>query len=222
MHFFYRIKGLVPRRLQIFIRSFFARKKLEKYKNVWPINLDACKKHCNKFKWPDNKQFALVLTHDVDTATGQDNCINLMNLEKELGFKSSFNFVPEKYCESIEIREKIQEENFEVGIHGLNHDGKLYRNIQIFQNRAAKINKYLKEWAVVGFRSPSMHHNLEWIHELDIEYDASTFDTDPFEPQSDGVNTIYPFWERNSSNQSGYIELPYTLPQDFTVFILLE
>jgi len=38
--------------------------------------------------------------------------------------------------------------------------------------------------AVSGFSLPSMHHNLEWIGELDIEYDASTFDTDPFEPQS--------------------------------------
>ena len=29
---------------------------------------------------------------------------------------------------------------------------------------------------------------------LNIAYDASTFDTDPFEPQPDGVNTIFPFW----------------------------
>ena len=67
-----------------------------------------------------------------------------------------------------------------------------------------------------------MHNNLDWIHELNIEYDASTFDTDPFEPQPDGVNTIYPFWVKNNSNQSGYVDLPYTLPQDFTLFILLR
>ena len=66
-----------------------------------------------------------------------------------------------------------------------------------------------------------MHHNLEWIHDLDIEY-ASTFDTDPFEPQSDGVGTIFPFWVSGNSNQKGYVELPYTLPQDFTLFILMK
>lgn len=42
-------------------------------------------------------------------------------------------------------------------------------------------------------QGPAVHHNLEWIGELDIEYDLSTFDTDPFMPQPDGVGTIFPF-----------------------------
>jgi hypothetical protein len=66
-----------------------------------------------------------------------------------------------------------------------------------------------------------MLHNLEWIGELDIEYDASTFDTDPFEPQPDGVCTIYPFRVSVPDRGNGYIELPYTLPQDFLLFVLL-
>ncbi len=67
-----------------------------------------------------------------------------------------------------------------------------------------------------------MHHNLEWIHDLNIEYDASTFDTDPFEPQPDGVATIFPFLVRGNSDQRAYVELPYTLPQDFTLFVLMK
>ena len=67
-----------------------------------------------------------------------------------------------------------------------------------------------------------MHHNLEWIHLLNIEYDASTFDVDPFEPQSDGCSSIFPFWVKSQSNNHGYVELPYTLPQDFTLLILLR
>jgi hypothetical protein len=222
MHFFYKIKALVPRRFQISIRSYIARKKLVKYQTVWPISEGACKKPYDEFKWPGNKQFALILTHDVDTSIGQDSCLNVLKLEKELGFQSSFNFVPERYGVSSKVRQKIEDENFEVGIHGLKHDGKLYIHEMEFKNRANRINAYIKKWGVVGFRSPSMHHNLEWIHELDIEYDASTFDTDPFEPQPDGVNTIFPFWVCNGSNQSGYVELPYTLPQDFTLFTLLR
>ena len=69
----------------------------------------------------------------------------------------------------------------------------LYRFRRVLQQRASIINAYLKEWGAVGFRSPAMHHNLEWLQDLDIEYDASTFDTDPFEPQPDGVGTIFPF-----------------------------
>jgi len=67
-----------------------------------------------------------------------------------------------------------------------------------------------------------MYHNLEWIGELDIDYDSSTFDTDPFEPQPDGVETIFPFSVNGNDSRTGYIELPYTLPQDFTLFIILR
>jgi hypothetical protein len=67
-----------------------------------------------------------------------------------------------------------------------------------------------------------MQHNLEWIKKLKIRYDASTFDTDPFEPQPDGVGTIFPFWIKKNLSQNGYVELPYTLPQDFTLFILMK
>jgi hypothetical protein len=67
-----------------------------------------------------------------------------------------------------------------------------------------------------------VQHNLEWIGELDIKYDLSTFDTDPFEPQPDGVGTIFPFLVERKNGQPGYIELPYTLDQDFTLFILLK
>ena len=57
---------------------------------------------------------------------------------------------------------------------------------------------------------------------LNIEYDSSTFDTDPFEAQPDGVKSVFPFWVAGISPRVGYVELPYTLPQDFTLFILLK
>ncbi len=55
-------------------------------------------------------------------------------------------------------------------------------------------------------------------------YDASTFDTDPFEPQPDGVGTIFPFFMASGEKGQGtdYVELPYTLAQDSTVFLLLR
>jgi hypothetical protein len=67
-----------------------------------------------------------------------------------------------------------------------------------------------------------MHHNLTWIHDLNILYDASTFDVDPFEPQPDGAGTIFPFVVKNRDLDKSYVELPYTLPQDFTLFILMK
>ena len=66
-----------------------------------------------------------------------------------------------------------------------------------------------------------MYHNFDWLHGLDISYDASSFDTDPFEPQSDGLRTIFPVYQKKVSGRE-YVELPYTLPQDFTMFILFR
>ena len=58
------------------------------------------------------------------------------------------------------------------------------------------INHRIKEWLAVRFRSPAMHHNMEWSHNLDILYGSSTFDTDLFESQSNSVGTIYPLLYR--------------------------
>jgi len=219
---FYVLKPVVPRRLQLFLRKQLVLQKRGCCADIWPVDtrINGLPEHWRG--WPEEKQFALILTHDVDTETGQKKCRGLMELEETLGFRSSFNFVPERYSVDAALRRSLTDNGFEVGVHGLNHDGKLYESRKTFQKRAAKINAYLKEWNAVGFRSPAMHHNLEWIHDLDIEYDASTFDTDPFEPQPDGVGTIFPFWVKGNGNQKAYVELPYTLPQDFTLFILMK
>ena len=219
---YYRIKPLIPRRLQIGLRRIMTQRKRARYADVWPIDERAGKAPEGWTGWPEGKKFALVLTHDVDTARGQEKCRKLMNLEMKLGFRSSFNFVPRRYDVSRELREELVRNGFEVGVHGLYHDGKYYSSREFFRERAGQINEYLKEWRAVGFRSPSMQHNLDWIHDLNIEYDASTFDTDPFEPQPDGMGTIFPFYVSNGASEGGYIELPYTLPQDFTLFVLLK
>jgi hypothetical protein len=97
----------------------------------------------------------------------------------------------------------------------------LYRSLRTFENDARRINHYLKEWNAVGFRSGFMRHNFRWLQKLDVHYDASTFDHDPFEPQPDGMHTIFPFAVRRDDG-SVYIELPYTLPQDSTLFLVLR
>lgn len=219
---FYCVKPLVPRRAQLALRRALVRYKRTRYAPVWPIDPASGRKPEGWTGWPEARQFALVLTHDVDTALGQENCESLAALEEELGFRSSFNFVPERYALRPELRRALAERGFEVGVHGLYHDGRLYSSEQVFLERAARINQYLKQWQAVGFRSPSMHHNLAWLHALDIEYDSSTFDTDPFEPQPDGLGVIFPLWVSGSGGKKGYVELPYTLPQDFTLFVLME
>jgi len=220
---YYTIKPLIPRRFQVAARQMIVAGKRRSYTNVWPIDDEAKRPPAQWKGWPLNKEFALILTHDVDTEKGLDKCCELAQIEMDLGFRSSFNFVPERYKVPSSLRQFLEDNGFEVGVHGLLHDGKLYKNRKIFVERSVRINRYLKEWNSVGFRSPAMHRNLDWIGELDIVYDSSTFDTDPFEPQSEGVGTIFPFWvDCNSGEKGGYVELPYTLPQDFTLFVLMK
>ena len=219
---YYSIKPLIPRSLQILLRRRVVCWKRESYRHIWPIDIEAGRIPEGWVGWPWQKQFALVLHHDVDTVKGHEKCRDLMQLEDKMGFRSSFNFVPERYPVSSDLRRSLVEKGFEVGVHGLKHDGKLFLSRKEFQKQAVRIRRYLNDWQSVGFVSPSMYRNLDWICELGIEHDTSTFDTDPFEPQPEGVKTIFPYWFNNSSNHRGFVELPYTLPQDFTLFVLMR
>jgi len=219
---YYILKPLMPRRLQLALRRIRICCKRSSYADVWPI-YDKAGRIPDGFRgWPDGKKVALILTHDVETEKGQDKCRPLAKLEAGLDFRSSFFFVPERYQSSDQLRRDLVEKGFEIGVHGLNHDGKLYRSREEFRRRAKRINTYIESWGSRGFASPGMHHNLEWIHDLNIKYDISSYDTDPFEPQGCGIGTIYPFCVQNSSSSRYYIELPYTLPQDFTLFVLMR
>lgn len=219
---YYRFKPYLPWRLRMGLRRVVARRKREAFKNVWPINETAGHAPENWHGWPDGKQFALVLTHDVEGSKGLAKCRRLMELERQLGFRSSFNFIPEgDYRVPRELRSELLHNGFEVGVHDLRHDGKLYWRRNDFTKSASIINGYLQDWNASGFRAAFMLHDRERLHRLKIEYDASTFDTDPFEPQPDGVNTIFPFWI-SDGNGGGYVELPYTLPQDSTLFLVLD
>ena len=282
---FYTIKPFIPRSLQIFLRRRMVTYKRKKYSHIWPIDPYAVSPPKGWQGWPDNKKFALIISHDVDSQEGHDKCYQLMEVEESLGFRSTFNIVPEKYRVSKSLIEDLKNRGFEVGVHGLNHDGKLFFSQKIFNQRAKRINHYFQKWGSKGFTSPSMLCNLNWMHALKMTHSTSTFDTDPFEPQQNPVGTIFPFWVRNSheakkplessqSNHSktlrpsesvqfcsrtkkaniltgdiqkvfrglkcepdaefeqkgtfsegrkkGYVELPYTLPQDFTLFILMK
>jgi hypothetical protein len=192
------------------------------YSSSWPIYEPASRTPQRWRGWPGGKKFAFVLTHDVEGARGLERCRKLAEMDKAFGFRASFNFVPEgEYRLPESFRTFLEQEGFEIGVHDLHHDGSLYRSSRTFKAQARKINQQLQSWGAVGFRSGFMFHNLEWIQDLNILYDASTFDTDPFEPQPDGVHTIFPFWVQRDGSK-GYVELPYTLPQDSTLFLLLK
>ena len=230
---YYRVKPFIPQALRSAVRRKIAARLRHRVGDIWPIMPGSEQPPQDWPGWPEGKKFALVLTHDVERQAGFARWRDLMKIEMEFELRSSFNFVPEgSYRVPREAREELTTNGFEVGIHDLRHDGRLFASRRAFNRNAARINAHLGDWGAVGFRSGFMLHKLDWLHELDIHYDASTFDTDPFEPQPDGRHTIFPFWvpasqaahqQSFSSGRAsgGYVELPYTLPQDSTIFLLL-
>jgi len=225
---YYFVKPLIPRKMQIFLRRKKARTQEVSFPH-WPIEekLEDMKrdilKNLRKGKdkipfiwfWPHGKNFAVVLTHDVETSRGLSNIETICGIEKKYGFRSSWNFVPERYTVNTELLEGLSNDGFEIGIHGLKHDGKLFNSKQIYERRMNQIEKYASEWGAVGFRSPSTHRNPDWMINMPFEYDSSFPDTDPYEPQPGGCLSIFPFFIGN------LLELPITLAQDHTLFEIL-
>jgi predicted glycosyltransferase len=231
---YYTLKPFIPQPLRAAVRRRFALRLRDRVRNTWPI-MPGSERPPDGWKgWPNDKKFALVLTHDVESQVGLDRVRRLAELEIKVGVRSCFNFIPEgSYRVSKSLLDWLVSNGFEVGVHDLHHDGRLYRHRRDFIRKSERINHYLKEWGATGFRSGFMLNKLDWLHDLDVRYDASTFDTDPFEPQPDAVDTIFPFWvpapQSANAHQStrrrdrdGYVELPYTLPQDSTLFLLLR
>jgi glycosyltransferase involved in cell wall biosynthesis/peptidoglycan/xylan/chitin deacetylase (PgdA/CDA1 family) len=218
---YYLFKPFMPWRLRLALRQWRAHRRRKAFADVWPINPKAGAVPHDWPGWPGGKRFALVLTHDVEGSKGVSRVERLMKLEQQYGFCSSFNFVPEgEYRLPDRVREMLERAEFEIGVHGLEHDGKLYSSRVSFAEKAVRIKDYARRWNASGFRSPLMQHRLDWLHALGVEYDSSTFDTDPFEPEPDGAGTIFPFWVPGPDG-SGYVELPYTLVQDFNLFKVL-
>jgi len=219
---YYHLKPVIPRWFQLQLRRHVVKHIAKRSHGQWPIDASMGTPPKGWAGWPGGKKFALVLTHDVEGELGHDSCTEVMELERDLGFRSCFNFVPERYDVSSELLDQLRAGGFEIGVHGLKHDGHLFRSHRVFRSRLPRIKHYVEAWDAQGFRAPSMRRDLDWIGELEVLYDSSTFDTDPFEPTPRGVGTIFPFTVEAESSGNRYVELPYTLPQDFTLYVILK
>jgi hypothetical protein len=227
---YYLVKPLVPRIFTRQLRWLYSRG--AKTQDNWPVDrhyvdflwevlrqilmLSDEKKLTIRYFWPDYSRFALILTHDVETTEGQEYVAAVADFEESLGLRSLFNFVPERYELNYKLMDNLRQRGFEVGVHGLRHNGRLFDSKSSFMRKANKINGYLKEWNATGFRAELMLRQPEWMQALEIEYDLSFFDTDPFEPIPGGTMSIWPF------TLGHFVELPYTLVQDHTLTTILK
>jgi hypothetical protein len=166
--------------------------------------------------WPDGAPAAVIVTHDVETSAGMTFIPHLMDLDDAFGIKTSFQLVPEQgYLVSRSLRDAIRERKCEVNVHGLNHDGNLFRDRKNFVKQSKQINQYVQEFGAEGFRSPCMYRNTDWLQELNIVYDMSVPNVAHLEPQRGGCCTVFPYFIGR------ILELPLTTIQDYSLFHML-
>jgi hypothetical protein len=231
MRTYYGVRPVLPRSTQISMRRLFSRIQRRRAFPRWPIEPALHDLYALLFKyfavvagapipsiapWPSGYAWVLVLTHDVETSTGYRNLNFLREIELRTGNRSSWNFVPKRYeVEDATVLE-LAEEGFEVGVHGLLHDGRDLESAEMVRRRSPEMRAYAERWCARGFRSPATHRQWDLMPRLGFDYDSSYPDTDPFEPQAGGCCTWLPYFNRE------LVELPITLTQDHTLFVILR
>ena len=167
--------------------------------------------------WPDGCSAASIVTHDIETRAGRDFSTRLADLDASFGVKSAFQIVPEeRYEVSPAFLDSLRARGAEVNLHGLNHDGQLFRDRKEFLRQVKRINRYAREYGAAGFRSPVMYRNVDWYRDLEFSYDMSVPSVAHLEPQRGGCCTVMPYFIGN------LVELPLTTTQDYALFHVLK
>jgi hypothetical protein len=167
--------------------------------------------------WPDGAPSCTIVTHDIETSDGLGRCGWLMDMDEKAGIRSSFQVVPEdRYPVSTEFLDTVKRRGFEINVHDLNHDGRLFSSREEFLRRVTKINAYGRAFGARGFRSGSLYRHTEWYDALDFAYDMSIPNAGHLEIQRGGCCTVMPFFIGN------VVELPLTTTQDYTLFHILN
>jgi hypothetical protein len=228
---YYLVRPLLPRRVQLRLRRAYARRQEAPAFPAWPVETGLHDLYDWLFAtvtalagapvpwlspWPDGRSWTLVLTHDVETAAGFADIDLLREPERAHGFRSSWNLVGERYRPDPDTLGRLRDEGCEIGVHGLRHDGRDLASRRMLTRRLAAMHRYAAEWGAVGFRSPATQRSWELMPLLGFDYDSSYTDTDPYEPQPGGCCTYLPF------TNGDLVELPITLPQDHTLFEILQ
>lgn len=228
---YYAIRPLLPRRVQIALRRAFSRARTPTAFPRWPVEpslhdlidlvlqraADAAGQPVPYIApWPRGRSWALVLTHDVETREGRDAIEAVRAVEEAAGYRSAWNLVAERYPVPDSLIEHLTSVGCEVGVHGLRHDGRDLESLDTRRSRLPEMRRWAARWGATGFRSPATHRGWELMPKLGFEYDSSYPDTDPYEPMAGGCCSWLPFFNQDM------VELPITLPQDHTLFVILR
>ena len=167
--------------------------------------------------WPEGASACGMMTHDIEGQAGLDFCDELMDIDDSFGIKSSFQLIPEGREDAWRsTAARLRRRGFEVNLHDLNHDGRLFAGKAAFLRQAQRINQHAREFGCEGFRSGAMYREQEWFGAFEFSYDMSVPNAAHLEPQRGGCCTVMPYFVGK------ILELPLTTVQDYSLFYILN
>lgn len=178
------------------------------------------------------KDFGVIMTHDVDTKEGYEYGLSrFVEIERAEDMVSTFNLVPNSFEYELDpdLNASLLREGFDIGMHGLHHDGKFAFLSEADQrDRIFCAAKRAEELGLPsrGYRAPWLHRTkkmVRYLTEAAFEWDSSFPDTDDstIGYASTGSRTVFPFYpmynEGGTWKHSTVLEIPVSMPQDWTL-----
>ncbi|MBI2922149.1 MAG: hypothetical protein HYY18_13940 [Planctomycetes bacterium] len=158
-------------------------------------------------RWPGGKAFALVLTHDVDSAEGMARASRMFDIEAAAGLPAVYGFVTSTYEIDRGLARAVQALGGEIAWHSDLHDNRIaFEEDDAIRRRIEGARGFLEEFNVTGFRSPSLYRTPALFRVLAerFRWDSSVPDTGP----GGGCASVVPF------RLGRLLELPLSMPQD--------
>ncbi|MCK4660428.1 MAG: hypothetical protein KAV82_12970 [Phycisphaerae bacterium] len=171
--------------------------------------------------WPQGKQYAATLSHDIDT----DYCFRFPELlekvralDEAAGIRSAWMVVEKLVDAGRKALDELYAGGHEIGFHGTEHDHKLaFLPPVAMAKRIARAGRLIDAYGTTGFRSPSYLRTPGLYQALDgvLEYDMSMHDVlEGFcraTLRHEGCSTCLPFFIAGTD----VLEIPTTVPEDW-------
>lgn len=189
---------------------------------VWPLDLSAdfLADLCGKTSSYAGGKTPVILSHDIDTSEGLENCVRqFLPLEEMYGARSVNFLVPASWPIDYGLIQELIGRGHALGVHGLDHANKTaYCTEKEIHDRLQKGIARLKEYGAIGYRAPSLIRTQSLLRCLDqyYQYDSSI-------PTSGG---LFPVPNNGCASARPYLignalwELPLSMPREAALYFL--
>jgi len=155
----------------------------------------------------------VILTHDIDSAEGLRNLVELfLPIEESAGARSTNYVVPCAYALDHGLLSAVKRRDHHIGVHGYDHSNRTpFAGDDERRKRLDGARPFSQRYGAAGYRAPSLLRTRALIRDL-----ASRYRHDSSIPTSGG---LFPVPNNGCASarpfvMEGIVEIPLTLPRD--------